>query len=37
VEVRIQQGTLADIAALVTFLASPRGRELWKKLEGDGS
>ena len=36
VEVRIQQGSLADLAALATFLVSPKGRELWKKIEGDG-
>jgi hypothetical protein len=31
-EVRLEAGTLADIAALAIFLASPRGRELLKKL-----
>ncbi len=36
VEVRIQQGSLADLAALATFFVSPQGRELWKKVEGDG-
>ena len=35
VEVRIQQGSLADLAALATFLTSARGRQLWKKIEGD--
>ncbi len=32
-EIRLQQGSLADVAALVTFLASARGHELWKKLD----
>jgi hypothetical protein len=30
-EVRLEAGTLADIAALAGFLASPRGKELLKK------
>ena len=34
-EVRVQQGSLADVAALVSFLASPVGKELLKKLEAD--
>ena len=32
-EVRLQSGSLADLTALVTFLASPRGREILKKID----
>jgi hypothetical protein len=33
VEIRLQSGSLADLAGLVTFLASPRGREILKKTD----
>jgi hypothetical protein len=33
VEVRLQSGTLADAAGLVTFLLSPRGKELLDKVK----
>lgn len=33
VEVRLQAGSLADISAVVAFLASPKGREILKKID----